>query len=71
MIVSVELQTKIAAWRQRAAEGTMTLEDMKEAVAYIRAGRMSAQAASAASKRKKAIAEIPHASDMLSELEGL
>lgn len=69
--VSPELSSKIASWRMRAAEGTLTLEEMKEAVRALRAGRVNSAAASAATKRKKAIAEIPHASDMLDELENM
>ena len=69
--VSIELQQKIAVWRQRAAEGTLTLDDMKEAIIHLRAGRVNAANASAASKRKKAIAEIPAAGDMLDELENM
>lgn len=71
--VSFELSAKIAAWRLKAAEGTLTLEEMKEATKYLRAGRMQAGAAASASvaKRKKAIAEIPNAEDMLNDLEGL
>jgi hypothetical protein len=69
--VPLELQQKISSWRLRAAEGTLTLDEMREAILHLRAGRVNAQNASAASKRKKAIAEIPAAADMLSELEGL
>jgi hypothetical protein len=69
--VPLELQAKIASWRLRAADGTLTLEEMREAILHLRAGRVSAQAASATAKRKKAIAEIPKAADLLDELEGL
>lgn len=69
--IPIELQQKIANWRRKAAEGTLTLDDMKEAILHLRQGRVAAANASAASKRKKAIAEIPAAADMLSELEGL
>lgn len=71
--IPLELQAKISSWRLRAADGTLTLEEMKEAVKYLRAGRLGAAtaAASAARTRKKAIAEIPSAGDMLNELEGL
>ena len=69
--VSLELQQKIAVWRQKSAEGTLTLEDMKEAIIHLRAGRVNAANASAASKRKKAITEIPSAADMLSDLESM
>ena len=40
--VPLELQAKIADWRLRAADGTLTLEEMKEGVRYLRAGRVSA-----------------------------
>lgn len=71
--VSLELQSKIAAWRLKAADGTLTLEEMKEGIALLRGGRCAAaEAAQAnASKRKRAIAEIPSAEDMLSELGDL
>lgn len=69
--VSLELQSKIANWRLRAAEKTLTLEEMKEAIVYLRAGRVNAASSAAATKRKKAIAAVPSADDMLSDLEGL
>lgn len=69
--VPLELQSKIANWRLRAAEKTLTLEEMKEAIIYLRAGRVNAASSVAATKRKKAIAAVPSADDMLSDLEGL
>lgn len=69
--VPLELQSKIANWRLRAAEKTLTLEEMKEAIVYLRAGRVNAASTAAATKRKKAIATIPSADDMLLDLEGL
>jgi hypothetical protein len=68
-----ELQSNIAVWRAKAAEGKLTFEEMKEAVMALRAGRCEASksAQNAAMKRKKAIAAIPSAEDMMSELEGL
>jgi hypothetical protein len=69
--IPLELQAKISSWRLRAAEGTLTIEEMKEAILHLRSGRVSAQAASGAAKRKKAIAEIPAAADMLDELNDL
>lgn len=69
--VSLELSQKITEWRRLAAEGSLTIDDQREIIKHLRAGRVAAANASAASKRKKAITEIPHANDMLSELEGL
>lgn len=70
---SPELQSKIATWRQRAIEGTLTLEEMKEAITAMRQDRVGASYASegAATKRKAAKAAIPNADDLLSELQGL
>lgn len=71
--VPLELQSKIAGWRLRAAEGTLTIEEMKEAIIHLRAGRMNAAAAAAATKRasgaKKTV--IANSDDLLSELEDL
>jgi len=71
--VPLELQAKITDWRQRAAEGTLTLDEMKQAIIHLRAGRLSALTAAgeAARTRKKAIIAIPSADDMLADLEGL
>ena len=69
--ISVELQSKLASWRLRAADGTLTLDEMKEAIRHLRADRHAAAAASSASKRKAAIAVIPSADDMLADLDGL
>ena len=68
--VSLELQSRIAEWRLRVAEGTITPEEMKEAISMLRAGRLTAASAASAS-RKKSSAVAPAAGDMLSELEGL
>lgn len=69
--VPLELQAKITSWRQRSSEGTLTIEEMREAIRELRAGRVSAVATSATATRKKAIAAIPAADDMLNELAGL
>lgn len=66
--MSPELQSKIALWRQKAVQGTLTQEEMKEAITALRADRVGAAVASAASKRSKAKAEIPDADDLLAEM---
>jgi hypothetical protein len=65
---SPELQAKIAIWRQKAIDGTLTVEEMKEAILALRAGRVSAAHASENSKRKAAKVAIPSADDLLAEL---
>lgn len=69
--VPLELQIKFAEWRRKAAEGTITLDEMKEAVLLVRAGRMAASAAAQSSKRTAAKKVIPNASELLDELDGL
>ena len=70
-VVPPELQSKIASWRQRASTGDLTQEEMKEAIIWLRAGRLEAAKASQASRTKRAKAEIPNASDLLGEMEDL
>jgi len=73
--ISLELQSKISSWRLRAATNELTIDEMREAVIHLRAGRLSAANAAAATKRssaagaKKSVA--PSQDDLLSELEGL
>lgn len=69
--IPAELAAKIASWRLKAADGTLELPEMKEAIIHLRAGRLASASAAPAAKRKKAIAEIPKAADLLNELEGL
>lgn len=66
--IPLELQAKIASWRLKAAEGTLSIEEMKEGIVYLRAGRLTA-ATAAKSSKKKSVA--PPADDMLADLEGL
>lgn len=70
-MISPELQSQIAGWRQGAADGTMTLDEMREAVKLLREGRLSSSYSADAAKRKKAIAAIPKADDLLSEMEDM
>lgn len=67
--VTPEMQSKITAWRHRAADGKLSLDEMKEAVKFLRAGRVAAaSSAIPASKRAAAKAAIPSAESMLDEL---
>lgn len=54
MLQSPELQSRIANWRAKQAAGTMTIADWTECLLALRQARMGAQAASAASKARKA-----------------
>lgn len=66
-----ELQAKIVSWRRAAVDGTLTQEQMIEAIAALRAGRKSAAIASDTARTKAAKAAIPNADDLLAELKGL
>jgi hypothetical protein len=64
-----ELNAKIAIWRQKALDGTLALDEMKEAISALRQGRVSAGIASATSRAKKAKVEVPSAADLLTEMK--
>lgn len=70
-MIPAEHAQKIALWRQHAVDGTLTREECAEFVRLCRAGRMTAQAASTAAKRGKAIKEIPSAAVLASGLDDL
>jgi hypothetical protein len=66
--MNLELNAQVQTWRRKAADGTLTKEEMRLAIAALRQGRVSASVASA--KSKKAKAPI-NADDLLKELDGL
>ena len=65
-----EAQAKIAIFRHKAAEGSLTPDEMREAVLLMRENRVAA-ATTASVARKKAIKAVPSADDLLSELGDL
>jgi len=67
-MISPELHARIAEWRRKSLDGTITLEEQREAVKLMREGRLAAAQASSAAKRTKAKAEIKSADEMLEEL---
>lgn len=70
MSQSADLVAKIAVWRQKNIDGTMTVADYRQAIAEIRGDRKSAHTASDQSRRKAAKAAVPDAKSLLSELTG-
>ena len=69
---SLDIQAKIAEWRRKSLEGTITLEELQEAVAAMRGDRFKAASSSESSARRGRVkAAIPDANDMLDELKGL
>lgn len=65
---SPEMISKIALWRQKVNDRTITEAELGEAIRALRQERVGAAIASDASRRKKAKAAIPSADDMLKEL---
>lgn len=71
-MMSPELQSKIALWRAKAAQGgNLSLEEMREAVGLLRGERKSAAEKSEAGRRKKAKKLVKSADQLLSELDNL
>lgn len=66
------IMSNIQIWRQKSREGTITMEEMKEAIAAIRKERVGSSEVSAASKVKKATAKAKEApidsDDLLGQL---
>lgn len=65
-----ELQSKVMNWRIKAAAGNLTVDEMKEAIIALRAGRVSAAETSAKSASKRAAAKkvVVSGDDLLGEL---
>lgn len=70
-LLTPELLSRFAEWRAKAAAGTLTQAEMKEAIIFMKAGRVSALTSSEQSRRKAARKEVKSADEMLNELEGL
>jgi hypothetical protein len=66
------IANNIQLWRQKSRDGTITLEETRQAIAAIRKERTAASTVSAGSREKKATAKVKAApidsNDLLSEL---
>lgn len=63
-----DMNTKIQLWRQRAREGTLTQEELKEAIQALREDRVKSAKTSATSRAKK----VPvNSDDLLGELDSI
>ena len=67
-ILSPDTQAKIAEWRSKAAAGTLTLDEMREAIRVLRGERMTASTTATAAKKSAAKKIIPSGDDLLNEL---
>lgn len=70
-MLSPEQQTRLAHYREKNADGSLTIDELKEAVIMMREARLAAQAANAASGKTKKKAPTKSADDLLGELESL
>lgn len=68
--MSPDTQLQIAEWRQRSLAGTMTIDDYRQAIAYLRQDRRASSEAVAKSKTSKKKAPVDGQA-LLDELEGL
>lgn len=69
--ISPELASKLAIWRMKTADGTITREELKEAIIHLRQGRLAAASAAAKSPKAKARIAAPSAESLLDEMDGL
>lgn len=72
--MSPEMSAKVQLWRQKAREGTLSVEESREALAFLRADRVHAAATSKASSTRKATSAAKKSIDsdsLLDELGGL
>ena len=65
MSVSLEIQQKVAEWREKARAGTLTLDEMKSAISYLRAERLAMPPAKAKAKA------VINTDDLFNELSNL
>jgi SpoU rRNA methylase family enzyme len=54
MTVSIEMQAKVAEWRQKARDGTLTMDEMKEAIKFLRAERVAVAPAKQSTRKQAA-----------------
>lgn len=64
-----ELRFELAEYRRKAVEGTLSLDEMRNAVRLMREGRVTAAARSSASRASKAKA-APDSDALLDDLLG-
>lgn len=65
------LQIKVAEWRAKARAGILSLEETKDAIKVLRAGRALISQATGGSKSRVAKPPTKSGDDLLSELEGM
>lgn len=66
--MELDIQEKVIQWRSKAEAGTLSLSEMREAIAYLRGGRTQA---TKAAKERGTSKKVVNSADLLSELEAL
>lgn len=67
--MSQVITSQIQLWRQKSRDGTITAEEMREAIAAIRKERHGASEKSETSRTKRVAAKTPvNSGDLLGEL---
>jgi uncharacterized protein YbaA (DUF1428 family) len=57
--MSQVITSQIQLWRQKVADGTITTDEMREAIAAIRKERVASSEKSTASRERKSAAKAP------------
>jgi len=71
-MTTLDTQIKIDKWRDKARAGTLSTDDMREALKALREDRVTASSVSAKSRTAKAKAKAGvDSDDLLSQLEGI
>jgi hypothetical protein len=66
-MIGFDLQVKIAEWRRKALDNTITIEELKEAIVHLRQGRTAAMKSSASKGSRNAVPK-PDGDQLLKEL---
>lgn len=68
MTLEISLAEKVADWRRKALANELSDDEMREFIATVRQGRVSAQARSTTSRAKKAPIDVQAMEDELNNL---
>jgi hypothetical protein len=71
MALSPELLNRIAQWREKSRNGTITKEELQEAILVMREDRLQKASSAPASKSSKKSRSSVDTDALFSELEGL
>lgn len=72
MSTPADLAAKVDEWRRKAADRTLTLEECREALVFLRQGRVAASVTSTKARTAKAKSKQEiNSDDLLSELDNL